>query len=301
MTVLVTIKISGGETFNLEVDPAMTVLQLKEKCATSANATPDKQRLIFKGRIIKDDEILSNLNIESGNTIHLVRSGVKSTPSTASAQQSEPEKPASQPQSTQGASTSTPFPPDFMSQMFQGGVGGMPGMNPGMAGFPELNPQSAAALLNTPVIQEMLAQISSNPQLLRSLVESSPLLQPMMAQNQMFNQMLNNPELLRTMMRPGMLQAGLQMHQAMQEQQQRSQGDQNSQQNDMFNPFLSQGFPGFTFPTPQMDTRQPEERFATQLQSLQEMGFTNREANIEALTAVGGDISAAITRLLNKP
>lgn len=279
----------------------MTVLQLKEKCADSANAPPDKQRLIFKGRIIKDDEVLSNLNVENGNTIHLVRSGVKSTPPATSPQQSEPEKPqTSQPNPTQGSASSTPFPQDFMSQMFQGGMGGMPAMNPGMAGFPELSPQSAAALLNTPMIQEMLAQISSNPQLLRSLVESSPLLQPMMAQNQMFNQMLNNPELLRTMMRPGMLQAGLQMHQAMQEQQ-RNQGDPNSQQSDVFNPLLSQGFPGFTFPTPQMDTRQPEERFATQLQSLQEMGFTNREANIEALTAVGGDISAAITRLLNKP
>lgn len=46
-------------------------------------------------------------------------------------------------------------------------------------GMPELNPQSAAALLNSPVVQEMLTQISSNPELFRTLVESSPLLQPM--------------------------------------------------------------------------------------------------------------------------
>lgn len=42
----------------------------------------------------------------------------------------------------------------------------------------------------------------------------------------------------------------------------------------------------------------PEERFSQQLQQLSEMGFTNREANIQALIVTGGDIAAAIARLL---
>ncbi|XP_054754986.1 ubiquilin-1-like [Lytechinus pictus] len=42
----------------------------------------------------------------------------------------------------------------------------------------------------------------------------------------------------------------------------------------------------------------PEVRFQAQLQQLSSMGFVDREANIRALTATGGDVTAAIDRLL---
>lgn len=42
----------------------------------------------------------------------------------------------------------------------------------------------------------------------------------------------------------------------------------------------------------------PEERYSQQLQQLSEMGFPNREANLQALIATFGDINAAIARLL---
>ncbi|XP_048670659.1 ubiquilin-4 isoform X2 [Marmota marmota marmota] len=42
----------------------------------------------------------------------------------------------------------------------------------------------------------------------------------------------------------------------------------------------------------------PEVRFQQQLEQLNSMGFINREANLQALIATGGDINAAIERLL---
>ncbi|ELW59848.1 Ubiquilin-4 [Tupaia chinensis] len=42
----------------------------------------------------------------------------------------------------------------------------------------------------------------------------------------------------------------------------------------------------------------PEVRFQQQLEQLDSMGFINREANLQALIATGGDINAAIERLL---
>ncbi|EAN34375.1 Ubiquitin family protein [Theileria parva strain Muguga] len=300
----ITVKVSGGEAFTLEVEPEMTVLQLKERCSDKANAPADKQRLIFKGRIIKDEEVLSALNVEDGNTIHLVRSGLK--PASSAPPTATPTAPTATTQNTTTPTTGENQPfgqvpgfnQDFMSQMFQGGMGNIPGM-------PELNPQSAAALLNSPVVQEMLTQISSNPELFRTLVESSPLLQPMVQQNPMFGQMLNNPELLRTLMRPGMLQAGLQMHQAMQQTNMNNQGNTNTatpNPTTTENPFANFQMPGtMPFPTTPVDTRPPEERFSTQLQSLQEMGFTDQAANLQALVQTNGDISAAIARLLNQP
>ena len=41
-------------------------------------------------------------------------------------------------------------------------------------------------------------------------------------------------------------------------------------------------------------------RFASQLQSLTDMGFIDRDANIAALQESDGDVNAAITRLLER-
>jgi hypothetical protein len=43
----------------------------------------------------------------------------------------------------------------------------------------------------------------------------------------------------------------------------------------------------------------PEVRFKTQLEQLNEMGFTDKEANIRALTATNGNVQNAIERLLS--
>jgi hypothetical protein len=42
----------------------------------------------------------------------------------------------------------------------------------------------------------------------------------------------------------------------------------------------------------------PQERYRAQLQKLQEMGFSDEEANLTALQATGGSVNAAIERLL---
>ena len=42
----------------------------------------------------------------------------------------------------------------------------------------------------------------------------------------------------------------------------------------------------------------PRERFATQLQKLSDMGFTDEAANLTALEATGGSVNAAVERLL---
>jgi len=49
---------------------------------------------------------------------------------------------------------------------------------------------------------------------------------------------------------------------------------------------------------PTDSNQSPEERYGQQLERLNEMGFSNREANLQALIATSGDINAAIARLL---
>ena len=45
----------------------------------------------------------------------------------------------------------------------------------------------------------------------------------------------------------------------------------------------------------------PEEHYASQLEQLEMMGFTNRAANIEELQRTQGNVEAAVDRLLARP
>lgn len=49
---------------------------------------------------------------------------------------------------------------------------------------------------------------------------------------------------------------------------------------------------------PSAASRSPEARFESQLQQLEGMGFTDREANLRALIASNGNVNAAVERLL---
>jgi len=48
------------------------------------------------------------------------------------------------------------------------------------------------------------------------------------------------------------------------------------------------------------DTRPPAERFLTELNTLQEMGFIDREANVQALVQSNGNVDVAVSLLLER-
>jgi hypothetical protein len=50
--------------------------------------------------------------------------------------------------------------------------------------------------------------------------------------------------------------------------------------------------------TPEVNTVPPEQLYASQLSRLQEMGFVDTQENVRALIAVGGNVNAAVNRLL---
>ncbi len=47
-----------------------------------------------------------------------------------------------------------------------------------------------------------------------------------------------------------------------------------------------------------VNTVAPEQLYASQLSQLQEMGFLDPQENVRALVAVGGNVNAAVERLL---
>jgi ubiquilin len=202
------------------------------------------------------------------------------------------------------------------------------------------NPGQLESMLSAPYMQPMLQSISANPEMTRLLVESNPQLGQMTAEQreQMIRSLpaimsqLANPEMRSLLSNTEALQAMMQIQQGMQ----RLQTAAAPAHTDLL---ASMGFmgmpvsantPAATTTTTTTNTtsatqqnrnptsnpnyfaqmlnmmgnnslsQPPEQRYAAQLDQLALMGFINREANMQALTATMGDVNAAIDRLLNQ-
>lgn len=69
------IKSSSDAKHVVTVPESMTVLDLKQKLSTSeyADTPADRQRLIYSGRVLKDNDTLAVYKIKDGNTVHMVK------------------------------------------------------------------------------------------------------------------------------------------------------------------------------------------------------------------------------------
>jgi uncharacterized ubiquitin-like protein YukD len=85
------IKTLDSQTYTLQVHKQMPVPELKQQIASVTGVLSDRQRLICRGRVLKDDQLLSAYHIEDGHTLHLVVGQPGPPPSTNSAQQTAAE------------------------------------------------------------------------------------------------------------------------------------------------------------------------------------------------------------------
>ncbi|KAJ0950118.1 putative Ubiquitin-like domain-containing protein [Helianthus annuus] len=71
-TVEIKIKTLDSQTYTMRVDKCVPVPALKEQIATVTGVLSDQQRLICRGKVLKDDQLLSAYHVEDGHTLHLV-------------------------------------------------------------------------------------------------------------------------------------------------------------------------------------------------------------------------------------
>lgn len=201
--------------------------------------------------------------------------------------------------------------------------GGMPGLGtmPGL-----FDPQ----MLQNPAIQNMVSQMMSNPQLLQQIISNNPMLQQLTNSNPQLLEMMSRPEFIQQMSNPQFIQSALQMQQsglfgqfpnqntssastAQQSTAQQSSPDMFSpdwaslnnmmtQLNGTYNPSnnLQNNNNNVSFNnTSQQQPQSLEDKYATQIQQLKEMGFYDPLENINALVATNGNVNAAVERLLS--
>lgn len=70
-----TVKSSADAKYSISMTANSTVADLKTKLSTTdfADIPAERQRLIYSGRVLKDNETLASYKIKDGHTIHLVK------------------------------------------------------------------------------------------------------------------------------------------------------------------------------------------------------------------------------------
>lgn len=267
---------SSEKKFTLDCENSETVSELKIKIGKEMECGKENLRLIYAGRILKDEETLEFYKIQDGHTIHVVKTGIasKSSVSATSPTQQSTSIASAKPASTSPTAQATQLP-NFGLPGMAAGFGGFPG-SAGMEPTAEEMAQISQMMQNPEAMESIINLMASNPELMQTILAQNPRFQSLPPE---MRQMMANPEFLRMAMtmNSSMMSAPGAAGQA--------------------NPFGQ-----FAFPPVQPATTSnepPEVRFQTQLSQLNDMGFFDADENIRALLATGGNVNAAIERLLN--
>ncbi|CAM9306645.1 unnamed protein product [Ectocarpus sp. 13 AM-2016] len=194
--VSVNVRCSNGEKFTTEVDTEATVLAFKQKISEKAGVAPELQRLIYKGRVMKEDQnTLASYTVEADSTVHLVRSQARAAPATPGAGGAAGTNPSSSatnplggtPPGGAGGGGANPFA-EMMGSMGGGGMDINRMQQQLMS-----NPEMMANIMNSPMMESLL----NNPDMLRNIMFSNPQMQQVMQNNPQLAQVLNDPATMR--------------------------------------------------------------------------------------------------------
>ncbi|KAL0250217.1 hypothetical protein I308_102390 [Cryptococcus tetragattii IND107] len=199
----ITITVKGPQELKLtiSISPDKNVAELKELIASKCDVEKDRQRLIYSGKVLKDEETISSYKIQNGHTIHMVKGAAKPSSSTPAGQASQPPR---LPQMGTGLNVGS-NPIDNVENIHHG----LAGFNPftGVQGLENLNdPNAMSNMMQSPEFLRSMSDLMSRPEVVDQIIASNPQLASMgpqirqMMASPFFRQMMSNPETLRMMM-----------------------------------------------------------------------------------------------------
>ena len=208
---------SGQNKWDVSIEPSQTILELKEAIAVVSSIPAANQRLIYSGKILKDDQTVESYKIQDGHAVHLVRSGGNTASSNTSSSTTTTSSEGTSNTSTvpHGIATGqgSGFNPlaDLTSARYAGYGLNLPsadmfGPDGGLTSSAMPNQEDMLRMLENPVFQSQMNEMLSNPQIVDFMIESNPQLRALgpqarqILQSPMFRQMLTNPDMIRQSM-----------------------------------------------------------------------------------------------------
>ncbi|GAA6024458.1 hypothetical protein JCM11491_001157 [Sporobolomyces phaffii] len=204
-SIVVNIKGPSDVKLAVTIEAEATVEQLKRAIAEqNADFPPENQRLIFSGRVLKDDQVLASYGVKNGVAIHLVKGARPQGSSTTPASRG-PSEAAGVP-STFGAGQQVmgnPLAP-LMNAQYAGQLGGF---NPfAEMGINPNDPNYLQNMMQSPEVQGQMNRLLSDPAVVDQLIDSNPQLQAMgpqvrqIMQSEHFRNFVTNPQAMQNMM-----------------------------------------------------------------------------------------------------
>ncbi|EJS44135.1 dsk2p [Saccharomyces arboricola H-6] len=209
---------SGQDKWEVTVAPESTVQQFKEAISEANGIPVANQRLIYSGKILKDDQTVESYHIQDGHSVHLVKSQPKpqagaaagASNATATANAGAGAGAAATPNMSSGQNAGFNPLADLTSARYAGYLN-MPstdmfGPDGGALNNDSNNQDELLRMMENPIFQSQMNEMLSNPQMLDFMIQSNPQLQAMgpqarqMLQSPMFRQMLTNPDMIRQSM-----------------------------------------------------------------------------------------------------
>ncbi|CAI9110504.1 OLC1v1010553C5 [Oldenlandia corymbosa var. corymbosa] len=212
--VTVNVRCSNGTKFSVQVSLEATVATFKSVVAQNCEIPVEQQRLIYKGRILKDDQTLQSYGLEADHTVHLVRGfAPAATPNATAANNNTAPNASPTATANTGSTEGGPFGGSGLGASLFPGLGlglnglGNAGGGGGLfgAGLPEFeqvqqqltqNPNMMRDILNMPLVQNLM----NNPDIIRNMIMNNPQMREIMDRNPELAHVLNDPATLRQTM-----------------------------------------------------------------------------------------------------
>ncbi|KAF1914165.1 hypothetical protein BDU57DRAFT_518987 [Ampelomyces quisqualis] len=213
------VKAANDQKHLLTLPTATSVGDLKAKLATPeyADISPDRQRLIYSGRVLKDHDTLASVKIKDGHTIHLVKGA-------ASNARQNPAHQATSSTAAGGGSPAPQVPTNIAAGTGNNPLAGLTGARyAGFHGLPGMETFGPDGGMGPPPTQESMLEMMDNPMFLSQMNEAmnNPAVvdmmmqNPMIRDNPMLQEILRNEDTRRMMFSPEMMRMQMQMQRAM--------------------------------------------------------------------------------------
>jgi ubiquilin len=164
------VKPGTGAKHVLTLPVSTTIADVKQKLSTPeyADTPPERQRLIYSGRVLKDHDTIASAKIKDGNTVHLVKSAEsnqRQNPANQGGAAVPPGagQPASNVPTNIAAGTGASNPLAQLTGARYAGFHGLPGMDTfgadGGMGAPP-NPDQMLRMLEDPNFAQQMNEVS---------------------------------------------------------------------------------------------------------------------------------------------